>query len=232
MLFRSPSLIDVFWGINITLTGLIYLSFRNKDMLFILSMMFLVIWGLRLTSFLFFSRIVKGKHDPRYEEMSRSWKNKKLGFLAQYLLQGCLAWIIATPFFLLKYKTSIEVIDIVAFLVILIGIVGEAIADYQLYTHVKMSKGTVCQKGLWRYTRHPNYFFECTVWLGFSMLGSFIGLGFISYISILTLFCIMWFVTIPITENESIKKRGEAYLKYKSKTPCLIPWVLRDKKNN
>ena len=221
---NNAGLIDVFWGLNITGIGLINLLARQFDMLSIFAMVLLILWGARLTLFLFVTRILKGKHDQRYEDISSDWKNKKFGFLAQYLFQGVLAWVIALPFFTLSYVGSMGFITIGSTVLISLGIIGESLADLQLYKHVQNHKGAVCETGAWRYSRHPNYFFECLVWLGFSILGSSAGIGMLSFLSIIMLFGIMWFITIPITENASLKKRGRIYEAYISKTSCFIPW--------
>lgn len=221
---KNAGLIDVFWGINITSIGLVNLSARPFDMLSIFSIGLLILWGARLTLFLLVTRVLRGKQDPRYEKMSNKWNNKNLGFLAQYLFQGILAWVIALPFFTLSCVDSMQFITIFGAILVIIGIVGESLADLQLYRHVQTQKGVICQRGLWRYSRHPNYFFECLVWLGFSILGSAAGIGLLSFLSIIMLFSIMWFITIPITENESLKKRGNPYKAYISKTSCFIPW--------
>ena len=221
---NNAGLIDVFWGVNITGIGFINLFARQFDMLSIFAMVLLILWGARLTLFLLVTRILKGKQDPRYEDISSDWKKKKFGFLAQYIFQGVLAWVIAIPFFTLSYVDSISSIAIVSVTLILLGIIGESLADIQLYNHLHNQNGVVCQAGLWRYSRHPNYFFECLVWLGFSILGCSAGIGIFSFLSVIMLFSIMWFITIPITENASLKKRGVIYEVYISKTSCFIPW--------
>lgn len=224
LIVNNAGLIDVFWGANITGIGLINLLARQFDMLSIFAMMLLILWGARLTFFLLVTRILKGKQDPRYEDISSEWKNKRTGFLGQYIFQGVLAWVIALPFFTLSFVDSISYISIGAATLIIVGIIGESLSDIQLYKHVQNQKNVVCQTGLWRYSRHPNYFFECLVWLGFSILGSSKGIGLLSLLSIVMLFSIMWFITIPITENASLKKRGSTYEIYISKTSCFIPW--------
>ena len=118
-------LIDVFWGLNITLIGFFYLLTLSLNSLVILIMILLIAWGTRLSLFLLLTRIVKGKKDPRYENMSHGWQNKKKGFLLQYLLQGYLAWLIAIPFYTLRLDLSLSFVTWLAVCLVIVGLLGE-----------------------------------------------------------------------------------------------------------
>jgi Predicted membrane protein len=103
-----------------------------------------------------------------------------------------------------------------------IGIIGEAIADFQLHRFKKTTSG-ICTSGLWKYSRHPNYFFEFLVWLGISLL--FIGNAafFISLIGPLCVFIILFYITGPYTERCSIERHGDAYKQYQNTTSYFFP---------
>ena len=221
---RNAAIIDVFWGMNITSIGLLYLSFGTMTAIKIISAILLLIWGCRLSLYLFWTRIKKGENDRRYEMLSAGWRNKIVGFLWQYLFQGLLAWLLAIPFFFLSAKQDFSLIDIGCIALIIIGLIGETIADLQLFQHKKVRSNHVCQFGLWQYSRHPNYFFECLIWLGFSFMAADLSLGLFSMLSILTLFSVMWFFTIPMTESVAIEKRGQAYVNYQQTTSKFLPW--------
>ena len=220
---KNPALIDIFWGLNICIIGMIHLSQCDTNVLTLTALTLLMAWSVRLSFFLFFTRCFKGKVDPRYEAMANDWKNKAIGFLGQYLLQGLLAWVIALPFFTLKFVHQVNLVTFLSVIFILIGLAGETIADFQLLTHKNSGNKSALQQGLWQYSRHPNYFFECLIWFGFSLMGASSGLGMLSFLSILTLFCIMWFITIPLTEAQSLKRRP-SYKAYICSTSCFIPW--------
>lgn len=215
---QNPGIIDVFWGLNITGIGLLYILLNSISGTNIIAAILLVMWGGRLSAFLFWTRIKNGEKDRRYDALSAEWHNKVIGFLWQYLFQGILAWILALPFFFLTDEQSFSTFEMICVTLIITGLIGETIADLQLLQHKKYLQGSVCQSGLWRYSRHPNYFFECLIWLGFSLMSVELGLGLLSMLSITTLFSVMWFFTIPMTEAAAIKKRGQAYIDYQQRT--------------
>lgn len=222
--FQNAAIIDVFWGINISVQGFFYLSYQSHLGLKLLMMGLLFIWGGRLSLFLLVTRIWQGHHDRRYQALSKDWHNEKVGYLGQYLLQGVLAWFIAMPFYFFASQSKLTNQIIISSVIICIGIIGESVADLQLLRHQQTHLNTICLKGLWRLSRHPNYFFECVVWFGFSLMAFKVGIESFSMLSIIMLFSIMWFITIPITERESLKKRGVAYQQYIKNTSCLLPW--------
>lgn len=222
---KNGALIDVFWGINIACIGAINLWPEKKEGLVLIALCLLVLWAFRLSLYLLLTRVLKGEKDKRYETMSKDWQDKRLGYLKQYLLQGLLAWIIAIPFFMIANKELFSVPSISAMVIIILGLLGESLADWQLTHYKKRPIKAYCDLGLWQYSRHPNYFFECVIWFGFSLMGASFGLGGISFISIFTLVCIMWFVTIPLSEVQSLQHR-QGYEDYVKRTKVLIPFLL------
>jgi steroid 5-alpha reductase family enzyme len=116
------------------------------------------------------------------------------------------------------YKTFL----IVGGSVFVIGLIGQTIADLQLYNFKKKNK-IICNVGLWHYSRHPNYFFECTIWLGISV--TFLpNIEFLlSFIAPATIFIIVYFITGPLTEKSSLKKHGETFANYQKTTSYFFP---------
>lgn len=221
---RNPSIVDVFWSINIATIGMFYLWQGQPHSLSVIAFILLLIWCLRLALYLYLTRIKQGEKDKRYETLSKEWRQKTIGFLYNYLLQGFLGWLIALPFYFIAYKRGNLIVMILLTILIVIGIIGETIADLQLLRHRRKKTGKICQSGFWGYSRHPNYFFECLVWVGFSIMGVSDLKSILSFFSCIMLFSIMWFITIPLTEAQSLKKRGDAFKRYQKCVSIFVPW--------
>lgn len=227
---QNPTVIDVGWafGIFIGASSHILLQWPiNKLTLTHSILLFLVfVWALRLGGYLWYTRVHQKKIDPRYQSLSDGWSlPKKYGFLLNYLLQGFLMSLIATPFLIIgSYENaSVNFFTIIGCLLVILGIMGESTADWQLSRFKKNNKTSLCDVGLWKYSRHPNYFFDWLAWTGFCVVGLSMPNGYIGLLSPISLFIIMWFITIPITEQHSLQKRVE-YAEYQKGTSKFFIW--------
>ncbi len=212
---KNPSLIDAFWAIGIFFSGTIYIYLQNIqtsiDTKIFAYWLCFAMWSLRLSGFLWLTRIKKNEIDKRYLELSSTWKMKKsLGFFIQYQFQGILMIIVSLPFLFIGSDHSIlSRFDYIVISFVFLCIILESIADYQLFAFKKNHPGEVCNQGLWKYSRHPNYFFEWLIWIGFAVSALHTPLSCMSFISPLLLIYLFVFVTGPITERSSIKSRGD-----------------------
>lgn len=226
-IYKNPSIVDTSWSIGLMMSGLIYLSATPINLRKIIIASLLIAWALRLAGHLWLTRLRIGHIDKRYTNISREWKiNPDLGFFLNFQLQSALIFIISFVFFFISLSSikTLSMVDLIAIMLILIGISGESIADVQLERFKKTSPGQVCDAGLWYYSRHPNYFFDWITWLGFTLFGVQSSYGYLSFISVGVLYFIFTQITGPITERGSINSRGEAYLQYQSSTSMFIPW--------
>lgn len=224
----NASIIDIVWALGIAWCGVGYtwlngeLSWRSIIVVFLLG-----IWALRLSLFLWWTR-VKPKHaDPRYEDLSQNWRNKRLGFLLNYQFQGILMALMAIPFYWNTVANYWTLPDMLGFVLYIIGLVGETVADYQLYQFKKRTKpkhSVIMNQGLWRYSRHPNYFFEWLIWLAFAILALSVSWGWLAFVSPLLLLAIMLGITLPMTEKQALKSKGQAFEQYQNQTSAFIPW--------
>lgn len=229
---KNASIVDVVWSLLIALLALFYGTFLEGFGLrkFMITFMALA-WGLRL-SFHIFSRAVTHKtEDPRYTELRNKWGADQEKKMYQFfLLQGAVAAFLAIPFLIVcmnPYMTT-SLFEWLGLVLWVIAIVGETLSDFQLakFKNDSENKGKVCDVGLWRYSRHPNYFFEWLIWVSFAFYALGSPLGWISLICPIFMFHFLHNVTgVPKAEEQSLKSRGDAYREYQSKTSKFFPWI-------
>lgn len=224
---KNPGIIDLFWPISIALSGLhYYFKGSHTTILSLVLIALLCLWALRLGGYLFISRIKPRLFEKRYDFVAEnSNKNKNLLFFIHYQFQGILAMCMALPFYFIGHYPQNSLLLGLASLVVLLAIAGESLADFQLQQFRTAQPKMVCNTGLWQYSRHPNYFFDWLIWLGFALAGSSSLLGLIGFVSPLLLLYLMLKITLPITEQASIKSRGTEYLNYQKKVPAFFPKI-------
>ena len=218
---KKNGIIDVFWGLGISI-AILFGDYRADTILTTIVFAMVLIWAIRLSGFIFITRILTPHDDRRYQRMIK--KSPTMLMLKQIVIQCPLQALMTLTVFPLSRATgwfgplepSIFII-IFSLTMYTFGLIGECIADYQLHTFKKSSSG-ICRVGLWKYSRHPNYFFEFIIWCSISVL--FIGspLFFVSLLGPLTIFIILFFITGPITERCSVARHGDAYRNYQATT--------------
>lgn len=182
-------------------------------------------WSIRLASFFIITRILPGIQDSRYNYLKQSYKkNENFNLLLNYFFQAFLQAILSSIFIMgITLKQPIYLYMYAGILVSVIGIIGQAIADYQLHVFKKQSNSSgLCQTGLWFYSRHPNYFFEILFWIGISFIFYSSLQNIFVFFAPSLMYLIMRFLTGPLTEKISIAKRGQTYLEYKKNTPMIF----------
>ena len=185
-------------------------------------------WAIRLVSHLS-DRAKSRKDDPRYKAMSRKWKGNlwRQAYLRVFLFQGLLVWLISLPVILAAGKSTgaSALFTVLGLAVWAQGFVVEAIADKQLKAFVSggTDKGEVLQSGLWRYSRHPNYYGEISQWFGIALIACSAHNGWIGLLSPLVLTATIVFISgLPPIEK---RRRGNLeYQEYKRRTSPLLPW--------
>jgi len=233
---RNVSIVDLFWGFGFVLTCLVY--FLNTDGFEtrkIVLMVLVAIWGLRLSVYLAWRNLGKGE-DFRYQKFRKDYGEDRywwISFFQTFLLQGVLMWLISAPLLGAQYHTSrnaFNVLDIIGILFWIIGFIFEAGGDFQLARFKKdpANKGKVLNKGLWRYTRHPNYFGDAAVWCGYG----FICLAARSYLpvlgSVLMIALIIKVSGVTLLEK-TLKVNKPEYQDYIDKTSSFVPWFPKKK---
>ena len=191
---------------------------------------FVIIWALRLGSFLFL-RVLKDKEDRRFSE----WKKNFHQFLRVWTLQGL--WVFLTSVAAVTAITSRKIIEPDLFLYIgsflwVFGFLFESIADYQKRKFRSENKNKFIQSGLWSVSRHPNYFGEIVLWFGIALIAfpTLVGSQYISLISPVFVYLLLTRVSgVHILEKHADDTWGKKkdYKAYKEKTPVLFPKIFK-----
>jgi steroid 5-alpha reductase family enzyme len=192
-----------------------------------------VIWGLRLAFHLLLTRVNGQPEEGRYVELRRKWGSHiGLKFLLFFEAQALLCGVLSLPFLLATHDPlkSPPEFDNVGAGIWIVAFLGEMIADRQLarFKRDLKNKARVCNVGLWRYSRHPNYFFELLIWVSFAIVAFPSKYGYLGLISpLLILFFLLRVSGIPATEEQALRTKGDAYRKYQKSTPAFVPWFPR-----
>jgi steroid 5-alpha reductase family enzyme len=190
------------------------------------------IWGLRLAGFLLRARVFGHPEEGRYVALRQSWKTHlSAKFFVFFQAQAVLDLVLAVPFLIVAADPRPVTPALGLASVLWAGaLLGEATADRQLdrFKHDPANRGAVCAVGLWRYSRHPNYFFEWLIWVAYAGYASGSPGGWVGWISpALILFFLLRFTGIPATEAQALRSRGEAYRAYQRETSAFVPWFPR-----
>lgn len=231
MVQKNAGIVDIGWTLGFALTALVFTFLSEGFWLrrWLLGGMILI-WSLRLTSYLF-GRFLKTEEDPRYQALKDHWGENNLDFkvLGMFLFQGLLVIILSIGFLIpmSNLEPSLGWWELTGTLIWLIGVLGETAADQQLrmFKNVPDNQGKVCDVGLWRYSRHPNYFFECIVWIAYAVFSFGSPWGWLVLYAPLVMFILILRISgIPLAEAQALKTKGEAYAAYQRRTSSFIPW--------
>lgn len=223
---KRNDIADIAWGLGFVLIA--WLSFFISGFSFkaFLVNILVTVWGLRLALHIY-KRNKDKPEDSRYLEWRKTWKNFFLrSYFQIFIFQGVLLFLISLPVIFINYSTSnnFGTLDIIGFIVWVIGFYFETTGDKQLKEFVAnpINKGKLMDKGLWRYSRHPNYFGEVVQWWGIFIITLSISGSFFTIIGPLTITILILFVSgIPLLEK---KYKGRAdFEEYKKRTSMFIP---------
>ncbi|HET8799305.1 MAG TPA: DUF1295 domain-containing protein, partial [Thermoanaerobaculia bacterium] len=146
-----------------------------------------------------------------------------------FWFQGLTNVLLSVPVLLIARNPEprIHPLEIAGAALFVLSVIGESIADAQLrrFRADPANRGKVLQSGLWRSSRHPNYFFEWLVWVAWLVIALASPYGWIAaYCPLLMLWFLYKVTGIPATEEQSLKSKGEAYREYQRTTSAFIPW--------
>lgn len=228
---RDASIVDRFWGAGFVLVSAVTLFYGDGALLRSALLTGLVaIWGLRLSLHLTRRNWGEGE-DYRYQAMRRSWGDRfwlvSLGTV--FLLQGLLLWIVSLPVqkgASAPRPESLTLLDALGVALWLVGFTFEAVADAQLRRFLAdpENRGRVMDRGLWRYTRHPNYFGDAVVWWGlFSIALATPGSWWTVASPLAMTFLLTRVSGVPMLERRLLRSRP-GYAEYVARTSAFFPW--------
>lgn len=226
---KDSSIVDIAWGIGfitVNITTLVITQNYNARNIIILILVSL--WGIRLAAHIFSRN--KGKdEDWRYKKWREDWGNFFLirSYFQIFVVQAILLTLISIPFIFANSQNYVNftIFDILGILIWAIGFIFEAVGDWQLskFKSKPENKGKIMTKGLWQYTRHPNYFGEVTLWWGIYLLVVSIPKGIFTIIGPITITILILAVSgIPMLEKKY--EDNEDFQDYKKKTNAFFPW--------
>ena len=233
---RNGGIVDIGWVASFLLTVWACLFLGHGDLFKRLVLTTMVtLWGVRLGQHLIHRYSHSSEEEPRYRVLREKWGGDpdNMLFLMLFVFQGLLVIVLSTPFFIvaLNAQSSWSWWEGAGIALWAIGVYGEMVADRQLTAFIRQPENQqkVCDVGLWHYSRHPNYFFEILIWIGFYFFALPNPTGSFAIISpILLGYLILYVSGIPMAEEQSLKSKGEAYKAYQNKTSPLVPWFPKE----
>ncbi|MCA9379087.1 DUF1295 domain-containing protein [Candidatus Dojkabacteria bacterium] len=230
---EDNSIVDIGWGIGFILLAGVNLATSSQlsSRQLIISGLFLL-WGLRLAVHVWMRNRGRGE-DFRYKAWREKWQPYFAikAYTRIFLLQGAMLLLIGSPVVLARIfpgSADIMALDVAGGVVWLVGFFFETLGDYQLLAFKRnpAHKGKIMTSGLWKYTRHPNYFGEVTMWWGIFLITIAAGAGWWALISPVFITVLILFVSgVPMLEK---KYAGNPeFADYKKRTSVFFPWPPR-----
>ena len=230
---KDNSIVDIAYGLAFVLVAWsLYLTYGTGHARQLLVLVLLTVWGLRLAGHIFLRKRGEPGEDFRYRQWREEWGTTFVwrSYLQVFLLQGAVVFLVALPVLLIINQPggALGWLDLFGALIWLCGFAFEAIGDWQLlcFKRKPANRGQLMQTGLWRFSRHPNYFGEATLWWGLLLIALAAPYGGIAIISPLLIdFLLLKVSGIPMLEA---KYAGNpAFERYKQQTNAFFPWFPR-----
>ncbi len=230
---RNNSIVDIAWGMGFTGIGLVSLFFSgNFGSGNIVLAAMTAIWGVRLSLHIYRRNRGKGE-DFRYAAWRKAWGRYFLvrSFFQVFMLQGFFMFIIALPISMANFSEgSLGAAMVPGILIWTCGFVLETVSDRQLVAFKRKSgnKGKIMKSGVWRYSRHPNYFGEALCWWGIFVAAYPISGSQVSVVGPITITYLLVFVSgVPLLEKHY--ENNPEYQAYAKSTSIFIPWFPKSK---
>lgn len=234
---NNVTVVDILWGGGLSCVALLYGAsayIHHGVTTGVIAAVLMSVWYARLALHLIARS--DGHEDSRYQYLRQYWGDKaNRNHFFFFQIQASWVILFSMPVWVLvTFPTPIShSVWQTVFSVMIWGgsLVGVTVSDHQLreFKAQPENKGKVCDIGLWRYSRHPNYFFEWLHWFSYPVLGLWAPYGCVLWAFPALMFAFLFFITgIPFTEQQSIRSKGDAYKRYQQTTSMFIPWFKKN----
>ncbi len=232
---KDSSIVDIFWGTGFVIANWIYFSQTPEGAearKWLISLL-VTIWGLRLSIYILLRNWGKGE-DYRYanwrKQAGNAWWWRS--YFKVFLLQGVIMWIVSAPLLAAQINSTpkpLFILDFLGTIVWGIGFFFEAVGDWQLarFKTNPQNKDKLLTSGVWRYTRHPNYFGDAAQWWGFYLVAAAAG-GFWTIFSPLLMTWLIVKVSGVAMLEGTLKETKPGYAEYVKSTNAFLPWFPRE----
>jgi steroid 5-alpha reductase family enzyme len=227
VLKRRNDVADVAWGIGFILLALIGLICNPTTRMMLITILVLI-WGLRLALHIGRRFLRSKEEDHRYQSMRKEWKGSEIynSWLSVFMIQGFFLFVTSATIITISIfdKGGWERVNAIGIVLWIVGFIFEVVGDSQLKRFVQTNQraGAIMKTGLWKYSRHPNYFGEALMWWGIWIVSWGAPFFWIGVISPITINALLRFVSgVPMAEKRY--DNNMEFLEYKKKTPPMIP---------
>jgi steroid 5-alpha reductase family enzyme len=226
---HNAGIVDVLWSLGVG-AGACWIAITGSGAVLPRAVMALLaaLWAFRLAWHLW-QRVYREDEDGRYRHLRLHWRGNQAKFFLFFQFQALLVVLFSLPFIAVA-RNRADVVTlplIIGVAVWIASVLGETIADRQLarFRQNTAHHGKTCREGLWRYSRHPNYFFEWVHWFAYVALAWQSPLRWLAWSGPIVMYVFLrWISGVTFTEAQALRKRGEDYRSYQQSTPMLIPW--------
>ena len=230
---RDLGWVDVGWTAGLGLVAILFAGLTEgvpwrRGLVAVLA----AAWSFRLAGYIL-RRILTHEEDARYLALRKHWgrRTNRYAFVL-FMAESFLITLFAVPFLIVMRNPNpaLSGWDVAGVLIWIVSVAGEGTADRQLHRFRSLpeNRSLTCRNGLWRYSRHPNYFFEWTHWFAYAVMSVGAPHGAWAWLGPVAMFVFLFKVTgIPLAEKQALARRGDDYRRYQQTTSIFIPWFPR-----
>lgn len=231
---KNAGIVDVGWATGIGILGVFFaVTSAGYGPRRVVVGILIGVWACRLAVHLLIDRILGQPEEGRYKRLRADWGTKaERNLFGFFQIQAVLSLLFALPVLVVAHNSVsyLTAWDYLGIAVWVVAVGSTALADRQLWQFKQRpeNRGRVCREGLWRYSRHPNYFFEWLHWWTYAVMSAGSVYWWIPVAApLVMLFFLLRVTGIPPTEAQALASRGDEYRRYQRTTSAFVPWFPR-----